>query len=570
MHSVKDYRLQTQKLSTERDEAIVRATRGLESVKGARERRANVSTMQVRVDELKAGLAKLRKDNDKKRARLQSLRETLATRRQALSAAKIQSSSNFAPPSTSITMPGSLPGLSSSIHALPPSPSSNTSSSLTPLINQYNTSLAQLHNALHLARTALIAELVEVFNIVQLGGRPSMNGRPGVSGEWSIANLVLPVPGDVKRYPTEHINAVLTNTIRFVELVGFYLGVKMPFQVTWSGRKLGVGVPWIGSIRGYGGSSGEWARWHSKYPLHLTNSSSPLLPPQASESEGDADADSSESTEYEYLTISPERKSKSKRATDAVDVDRTPTQSTIISSSPAAPTSTSTFTQKEDLADSVLHTTAKDRDITVPSFTTALAMLIYNVSYLAYTQNVDIPLAQAGDVLGNLWAVCCSPELGRRSHETRLFLPPPTPPQFQLDFGQLLQATARGPKRREAVMRRFSTSTASSNSSAPTSPPATSLTGTRSSSSSISASTTVAPFPADSPTSTPGSSGRPRPALVSMPGSPSSNSSRRRSSVSLAKDVIRSGRWGRDRDRDKPPTEEEEWDLVEEEDEVDF
>jgi hypothetical protein len=101
---------------------------------------------------------------------------------------------------------------------------------------------------------------VDVFNIVQLGGRPSMNGRPGVSGEWSISNLVLPVPGDVKRYPTEHINAVLTNTIRFVELVGFYLGVKMPFEVTWGGRKLGVGVPWIGSIKGYGGTSGEWAR----------------------------------------------------------------------------------------------------------------------------------------------------------------------------------------------------------------------------------------------------------------------------------------------------------------------
>jgi hypothetical protein len=64
-HSVKDYRLQTQKLSNERDEAITRATRGLESVQGARERRAKVSFMQARVDELKSGLAKLRKDNDK-------------------------------------------------------------------------------------------------------------------------------------------------------------------------------------------------------------------------------------------------------------------------------------------------------------------------------------------------------------------------------------------------------------------------------------------------------------------------------------------------------------------------
>lgn len=92
-------------------------------------------------------------------------------------------------------------------------------------------------------------------------------------------------------------------------------------------------------------------------------------------------------------------------------------------------------------------------------------MLLYNVCYLAHTQAVEIPLSQAGDVLSNLWAVCCSAELGRsvdplrsplctlvdadwifdrmarRSHQTYPFLPPPTPPSFPLDFGQLLQAT---------------------------------------------------------------------------------------------------------------------------------
>jgi hypothetical protein len=45
-------------------------------------------------------------------------------------------------------------------------------------------------------------------------------------------------------------------------------------------------------------------------------------------------------------------------------------------------------------------------------------MLLYDVAYLAHTQAVDVPLAGAGDALGNLWAVCCAPELGRRSHET--------------------------------------------------------------------------------------------------------------------------------------------------------
>jgi hypothetical protein len=47
------------------------------------------------------------------------------------------------------------------------------------------------------------------------------------------------------------------------------------------------------------------------------------------------------------------------------------------------------------------------------SFTTALAMLLYDVSYLAWTQNVEVPLSQVGDVLSNLWSVCCSSDLGR-------------------------------------------------------------------------------------------------------------------------------------------------------------
>ena len=60
-------------------------------------------------------------------------------------------------------------------------------------------------------------------------------------------------------------------------------------------------------------------------------------------------------------------------------------------------------------------------DLSNESFTTAFAMLLYNVCYLAYTQSVDIPLSQAGDVLSNLWAVCCSNDLGRSVHVVQLF-----------------------------------------------------------------------------------------------------------------------------------------------------
>lgn len=90
------------------------------------------------------------------------------------------------------------------------------------------------------------------------------------------------------------------------------------------------------------------------------------------------------------------------------------------------------------------------------SFTTALAMLLYDVCYLAYTQAVDIPLAQAGEVLGNLWSVCCSPELGRKSHATHPHIPYPTPPSFPLDFAQLLQATTSNPSRANARVRGLS------------------------------------------------------------------------------------------------------------------
>jgi len=78
-------------------------------------------------------------------------------------------------------------------------------------------------------------------------------------------------------------------------------------------------------------------------------------------------------------------------------------------------------------------------------------MLLYDVSYLAYTQNVEVPLSQAGDVLSNLWMVCCSSELGRKSQETHPILPPPTPQSFPLDFAHLLQATTANPASRPRI-----------------------------------------------------------------------------------------------------------------------
>ena len=77
-------------------------------------------------------------------------------------------------------------------------------------------------------------------------------------------------------YPPDHINAVVTNTLHFLSLLAFYLGIKLPFEVVWSRSStppsstvyaldkrpeglLGVGTPWIGATRG--GEHGGWARY---------------------------------------------------------------------------------------------------------------------------------------------------------------------------------------------------------------------------------------------------------------------------------------------------------------------
>jgi hypothetical protein len=83
-----------------------------------------------------------------------------------------------------------------------------------------------------------------------------------------------------------------------------------------------------------------------------------------------------------------------------------------VSASPPAPVTTDTpATLAQSTSDSYLE--SRPPPTPSSSFTTAYAMLLYNVCYLAYTQGIEIPLSQAGDVLSNLWSVCCSAELGR-------------------------------------------------------------------------------------------------------------------------------------------------------------
>ncbi|KAK1220766.1 hypothetical protein PQX77_016442 [Marasmius sp. AFHP31] len=368
----RDFQLKIQHFATERDDAVHKASKALEWIESNRNYRAEVADLQRRIDDVQGAWTILRKDNDAKRARLQNLREGLATRRRNLSAAKLSSNAT-------------------------------TNSNSGPLVREQQDLVALSANIAR-ARSGLVQELVEVFSVVEVGGRPPVGGRPGTKGEWTIGDLILPVPGDIRRYPPDHINAVVTYTVHFLSLLTFYLGIKLPFEVLWGGGKLGVGIPSIGAIQG--GEHGGWTKWNVKQPLHLSaNPQTTSLPPSPSAS-SDARLMSDS-----YILPSPE-----------------PQQ----------------------------------------TFTTAFAMLLYNVCYLAYTQSVDVPLAHAGDVLSNLWNVCCSAELGRyvrslflgiltisikarcydrRSHETQPMLAAPTPPGFQLDFAQLMQAmTATRPR----------------------------------------------------------------------------------------------------------------------------
>ena len=187
-----------------------------------------------------------------------------------------------------------------------------------------------------------------------------------------------------------------------------------------------------------------FCRWSTKHPLHL-------------------------SSEYSGLATSP-----------PIPTNSIPTGQDLRSSvsvSPESPVDSSILHSKMMSASATLVMVDRQTPFSEPnslgdtsneSFTTAFAMLLYNVCYLAYTQSVDIPLSQAGDVLSNLWAVCCSNDLGRsvhvvqffggsqygfayqfnrRSHATTPTLPPPTPSTFPLDFPQLLQATTASPTR---------------------------------------------------------------------------------------------------------------------------
>ncbi|KAG8863524.1 hypothetical protein FRB96_008264 [Tulasnella sp. 330] len=188
----------------------------------------------------------------------------------------------------------------------------NVNAQISAQIRAVFTRASSTENALAATRKVLIKSLVEAFDLreaappeaplrsthripsssasliagagMALFGRSSvllgnsaadLSGRLGAvvtKSEWSISGLVLPVPGDLRRYSQEHVTAAVAHTLHFLRLLTFYLGVKLPFEVIWSGGAPCMGMPSI--VAGRGPERGGWSNSTEPYPLWLSDSDS--------------------------------------------------------------------------------------------------------------------------------------------------------------------------------------------------------------------------------------------------------------------------------------------------------
>jgi len=223
--SAHDLSQQSRHFAADRDEHIAKANRALSDfITPIRTSRGVLASFQRRVGEVQLHLAALRKENEKsecivltvglvliavERDKLRNLRENLASRRRNLSAAKLTLPSmglgisasmlTGTPPSASSISASPATGSSySPAHAQ--SPLNNPISPIQPIQIPQRETEAMANLSLHIARarSVLVQELVEVFNIVEIGGRPPIGGKAGTKGEWTIGDLVLPVPGDIR------------------------------------------------------------------------------------------------------------------------------------------------------------------------------------------------------------------------------------------------------------------------------------------------------------------------------------------------------------------------------------
>lgn len=256
-------------------------------------------------------------------------RENLRQARELLPATAGASTSTAPPPGTTSTplKENSIPFASTQAPATPPRrfsrlfpfPAPATPAPASPPrrhkppdpLVEARRALEAMGDALAETRSVLVRELAEAFEL-QAEMRQGMGGEEYI---WTLGKMTLPTPDELYRKHLRYTNsascsltlrpgckptvlhATLYNTLHFIRLTAFYLGVKLPFEVTWgasntvappfndlfipggqgegTGRlesisedgeasgstPVGAGTPWIVAGRGLGGSvDGGWGK----------------------------------------------------------------------------------------------------------------------------------------------------------------------------------------------------------------------------------------------------------------------------------------------------------------------
>ncbi|PVF94557.1 hypothetical protein CPB86DRAFT_765623 [Serendipita vermifera] len=282
------------KISKERQVAKDQAELLAKSTEGPRVQRADITRLTAHLKELRQDTERLRKSNDSTRTRVAALRTQLATRRSNLLTARSISSLSLNDKSTRSTV--QFPESSSS----------------------WDASLDDVNYQLTQTRKSLVDELLEAFDLaetdVSLGRSRRQNVQAptvGVSAwnasaftrhasklstelflrpplmapkrivtqtvmKWTISGLSVPLPAELNRLvengitapSVEETNASICSTLQFLNLLCFYLGIKLPFGVFWSKGKTGLGIPYLKASSGP--EHGNWAKWVVPCALYVS------------------------------------------------------------------------------------------------------------------------------------------------------------------------------------------------------------------------------------------------------------------------------------------------------------
>ncbi|KAF8593049.1 hypothetical protein BDV93DRAFT_612363 [Ceratobasidium sp. AG-I] len=326
---LRELRAQISKAGGERQVEVEKAAKLLGSgVERERWARAETQAFGDRIAAVKVELVARRESNKKARQRAEEIRRSLSERRENLRQARellpataSASTSTASPPATTSThlKENSIPFASTQAPAtpprrfsrlfpfpastapVPPSPPARRHKPPDPLVEARH-ALEAMGDALAETRSVLVRELAEAFEL-------QAEMRQGVGGEeyiWTLGRMTLPAPDELNRSKPPALHATLYNTLHFMRLTAFYLGVKLPFEVTWgassnlappfhdlfipggqgegTGRlesisedgetsgptPVGAGTPWIVAGRGLGGSvDGGWGKYTTPLALNL-------------------------------------------------------------------------------------------------------------------------------------------------------------------------------------------------------------------------------------------------------------------------------------------------------------